>query len=69
MHSVVVDRDNCVEMRDRVGLATDVYRPQGDGASQTLVQHILYDKDDAQTVGGLMVNPIEAVSEGYAVVV
>lgn len=69
MHNVLVDRDIRVEMRDGVDLATDVYRPQGDGASPTLVQRTPYDKGDAQTVGGLMVNPIKAASEGYAVVI
>jgi putative CocE/NonD family hydrolase len=69
MSSIVVDRDVRVALRDGVQLATDIYRPREGGPHPTLLQRTPYDKADAQTVGGLMVNPLEAASHGYSVVV
>ena len=69
MTDVHVERDVSVEMRDGVGLATDIYRPpQGDPAP-TLIHRIPYDKSFAWYIGSLMFNPLTAVERGYAVVV
>jgi len=40
----VVDRDLVVMARDGVGLATDVYRPPGDGPFTVLLERTPYDK-------------------------
>jgi len=66
---ITIDRDIPVEMRDGVVLATDVYRPPGDEEHPTLVHRIPYDKDNAQYVGSLVFNPLNAAQRGYAVVV
>lgn len=67
--SVLVDRDVMVEMRDGTALATDVYRPVGDGRHPVLLQRTPYGKSNARLVGDLMFNPLSAVERGYAVVV
>ena len=41
---MVVDRDLVVLARDGVGLATDVYRPAGDGPYPVLLERTPYDK-------------------------
>ena len=41
---MVVDRDLVVPARDGVGLATDVYRPAGDGPYPVLLERTPYDK-------------------------
>jgi putative CocE/NonD family hydrolase len=68
MDSIIVERDVDVEMRDGVELATDVYRPRGAENCPTLVHRNPYDKSNAGSVGGLIVNPLDAVQEGFAVV-
>jgi uncharacterized protein len=66
---VIVDRELPVTTRDGVHLATDVYRPDGDGPFPTLVYRIRGSRSAAFIVGLLLLNPIEAVRRGYAVVV
>jgi putative CocE/NonD family hydrolase len=68
-HSVVIDRDLVVTTRDGVDLATDVYRPDGDGPFPTLVFRIRGPRSHAFITGLLLLNPIEAVRRGYAVVI
>src|SRR5260370_9216123 len=41
---MVIARDLVVTARDGVGLATDVYRPSGDGAFPVLLERTPYDK-------------------------
>src|SRR2546427_193777 len=41
---IVVERDLIVPTRDGIGLATDVYRPAGDGPSPILLECTPYDK-------------------------
>ena len=41
---MIVDRDVIVTARDGVGLATDVYRPAGDGPFPVLLERTPYDK-------------------------
>ncbi len=67
-HSVVIDRDLVVRTRDGIELATDVYRPDGDGPFPTLMFRIRGSRSHAFITGLLLVNPIEAVRRGYAVV-
>jgi len=64
MDSILVERDIAVEMRDGVRLATDVYRPEGAENCPTLVHRNPYNKSSAGSVGGLIVNPLDAVQEG-----
>ena len=56
-------------MRDGVHLATDVYLPDGPGPFPTLVTRMRGGRSSAFIVGVLLVNPLDAVERGYAVVV
>lgn len=67
--TVIVERDIRVQMRDGVRLATDVYRPKGDGPWPVLLERTPYGKSFAWFTAGLIVNPLVAVERGYAVVV
>jgi hypothetical protein len=67
--TVLVERDVKVAMRDGARLATDVYRPRGDGPWPVLVERTPYGKSFAWFTAGLIVNPLVAVERGYAVVV
>jgi uncharacterized protein len=58
-----------VELRDGVRLATDVYLPEGPGPFPTLVDRIRGGRSSAFIVGVLLLNPLDAVERGYAVVV
>jgi len=65
---VRIERGVAVEMRDGVHLATDVYLPEGEGPFPTLVTRIRGGRSSAFIVGVLLLNPIDAVERGYAVV-
>lgn len=67
--SVFVERDLHVAARDGIELATDVYRPQGDGPFPTLIFRVRGSRSAAFITGVLIVNPLEAVRRGYAVVI
>ena len=67
--TVRIERHVAVEMRDGVRLATDVYLPEGPGPFPTLVTRIRGARSSGFIVGVLMLNPLEAVDRGYAVVV
>jgi uncharacterized protein len=63
-------RDVLVPMRDGVGLATDVYLPEGSRPFPTLLQRTPYDKSAAfggQYIVGMEI--IRALDAGFAVVV
>jgi len=66
---VTVERDLVVEMRDGVGLATDVYLPEGAGPFPVLLTRVRGARASAFIVGVLLLNPLESVRRGYAVVV
>jgi putative CocE/NonD family hydrolase len=66
---VVVERELAVAARDGVRLAADVYRPAGDGPFPTLVTRVRGSRSSAFIVGLMLINPLEAVRHGYAVVV
>ena len=68
-HRVSVDRDVPVATRDGVDLATDVYLPEGEGPFPTLLTRVRGSRSAAFIVGVLLLNPLEAVRRGYAVVV
>ncbi len=68
-HRVSVDRDVLVATRDGVDLATDVYLPEGEGPFPTLLTRVRGSRSAAFIVGVLLLNPLEAVRRGYAVVV
>jgi putative CocE/NonD family hydrolase len=67
--TVRIERHVAVEMRDGVRLATDVYLPDGPGPFPTLVTRIRGARSSGFIVGVLILNPLEAVERGYAVVV
>jgi putative CocE/NonD family hydrolase len=67
--TVRIERHVPVEMRDGVRLATDVYLPEGEGPFPTLVTRIRGARSSGFIVGVLILNPLEAVERGYAVVV
>ncbi|HUA70835.1 MAG TPA: CocE/NonD family hydrolase [Solirubrobacteraceae bacterium] len=67
--AVFVERDLQVAARDGIQLATDVYRPQGEGPFPTLVFRVRGSRSAAFITGVLIVNPLEAVRRGYAVVI
>lgn len=67
--AVFVERDLHVAARDGIQLATDVYRPQGEGPFPTLVFRVRGSRSAAFITGVLIVNPLEAVHRGYAVVI
>ncbi len=67
--TVRVLRDLKVTTRDGVALATDVYLPEGDGPFPTLVSRIRGSRSAGFIVGVLLLNPLESVKRGYAVVV
>jgi putative CocE/NonD family hydrolase len=70
MSSIVrIERDILVPMRDGVELATDVYLPEGDGPFPTLLTRIRGSRSSGFIVGVLLLNPLESVKRGYAVVV
>ncbi len=69
MSEIIVERSVMVPMRDGVQLATDVYRPPGEGPFPVLVERTPYDKSFAWFSAGLIINPLNAVDHGYAVVV
>lgn len=64
-HTLSVERNLMVPLRDGVRLATDVYRPAGPGRFPTLLQRTPYKKEQI-TETNLILRALEA---GYAVVV
>lgn len=68
-HTVRVVRDVEVALRDGVTLATDVYLPEGDGPFPTLIYRVRGSRSAAFISGLLLVNPLQAVRRGYAVVI
>ncbi len=68
-HNIVVERDVMVAMRDGVRLATDVYRPDDDGAHPVLVNGHPYDNDHFLATHELLFSPLVGAQRGYAVVV
>jgi uncharacterized protein len=68
-NTVQVERHVPVAMRDGVQLATDVYLPEGEGPFPTLLTRVRGARSSAFIVGVLMLNPLDAVDRGFAVVV
>lgn len=68
-HTVRVERDVMVELRDGIRLATDVYLPPGDGPFPTLLTRVRGSRSAAFIVGVLLANPLESARRGYAVAV
>ena len=67
--TVRIEREVMVELRDGVRLATDVYLPDGPGPFPTLIDRVRGGRSSAFIVGVLLLNPLDAVERGYAVVV
>ncbi len=66
---MLVESDVMVPMRDGVRLASDIYRPDDDDRHAVLVHRTPYSKANAWFVGGLMFGPLDAVQQGYVVIV
>jgi putative CocE/NonD family hydrolase len=66
---ITIDRAIPVHTRDGVLLATDVYRPEGNGPFPTLVYRVRGGRSSAFIAGVLLLNPFDAVERGYAVVI
>lgn len=66
---VLVERDVEVPMRDGVALRADVYRAPNGAPAPVLLERTPYSKNYGRYVGGLILNPLEAVERGYTVVV
>jgi uncharacterized protein len=69
VNRLCVERDVSVPMRDGVHLASDIYRPDDDLPHPVLVQRTPYSKSNAWFVGGLIFNPLDAVQQGYVVII
>jgi putative CocE/NonD family hydrolase len=67
--TITIDRAIPVTARDGVVLATDVYRPEGDGPFPTLIYRVRGGRSSAFISGVLLLNPFDAVERGYAVVI
>ena len=65
---IIVEKNVKVAMRDGVGLATDVYRPQGAGPLPAIVQRTPYDKEGA-ALRNYAFEVMRAVQAGYVCVV
>jgi hypothetical protein len=66
---LVIDRDVMVPVRDGVRLATDVFRPAGDGPHPALLLRTPYGKQNRATWGPALFEFDDAVERGYAVAV
>ena len=66
---ITIDRAIPVTTRDGVLLATDVYRPDAPGPFPTLVYRVRGGRSSAFIAGVLLLNPLDAVERGYAVVI
>lgn len=67
--TVVIQRDHAIRMRDGVVLAADLYLPQHPGPHPTLIYRVRGSRSLAFISGLLILNPIEAVRRGYAVLI
>src|SRR4051795_1820898 len=61
---ITVHKNVQVPMRDGIELATDVYRPAGDGIWPVIVQRTPYDKENAPSV-----DVFKGVQAGYAMLI
>ena len=66
-HSLKVETNVPVAMRDGTTLYADVYRPDGSGPFPVLLQRTPYDKTTPGAA--LSLDPLKAVKQGYAVVI
>lgn len=66
---IFIERALPVRARDGIVLATDVYRPDAPGPFPTLIYRVRGGRSSAFIAGVLLLNPLEAVDRGYAVVI
>lgn len=64
---IVKEKNVMVPLSDGVGLATDLYRPEGPSPVPVLIARTPYNKDGMENGGGFDIN--RAVEAGYAVMV
>ena len=60
---MLVQRDIMVAARDGVGLATDVYRPEGKGPFPVILERTPYDKRNSAAFA------VRAAAKGYVVII
>ena len=65
---ILIQKNSQVVMRDGVALATDVYRPAGDGALPALLMRSPYNKEFPRILL-ITIDVLRAVQAGYAVVI
>ena len=68
-HTVVIERELAMTTRDGVVLASDVYRPDAAGPFPTLIYRVRGGRSSAFIAGFMLLNPLDAVERGYAVVI
>src|SRR5438067_1972552 len=66
-HSLKMETNIAVPMRDGTILYADIYRPEGPGPFPVLLQRTPYDK--SMPVSRNMLDPLRAARHGYAVVI
>ena len=66
-NQISIETNLPVVMRDGVTLYADVYRPQGSGPFPVILQRTPYDKTTPLTM--VMLDPLRAAKQGYAMVV
>ena len=66
--NILIEKDIMVPMRDGVKLATDVYRPAGDGQCPVIIQRLPYSKD-LPAITMLLIDIFRLVQQGYAMLI
>ena len=66
-HSLKIETNVAVPMRDGTVLYADIYRPEGPGPCPVLLQRTPYDK--TMPLSRNMLDPLKAARQGYVVVI
>jgi len=66
--NILIEKNIMVPMRDGVQLATDVYRPAGDGLYPLIIQRLPYNKD-LPAITMLLIDIFRLVQQGYAMLI
>jgi len=64
--NILIEKNIMVPMRDGVQLATDVYRPAGDGLYPLIIKRLPYNKD-LPAITMLLIDIFRLVQQGYAI--
>ena len=66
--NILIEKNIMVPMRDGVQLATDVYRPAGDGLYPLIIKRLPYNKD-LPAITMLLIDIFRLVQQGYAMLI